>query len=189
MPDLIKQITADIQKQIETYKPELGLSDVGNVSEAGDGIARVRGLVDVKSQELVQFANGVIGIAFNLEKDNVGVIIMGEYSEIAEGMLVRSTGRIASVPVGDAMVGRVVNSLGIPIDGKGPITGELFEMPLERKAPGVIFRQPVTEPLQTGIKAVDAMIPVGRGQLHDLSMLHLQEFQRFYQYNEHGYLQ
>src|SRR5512135_3839902 len=105
MSDLIKQITTDIQKQIDTFKPELGLSDVGNVVEAGDGIARVRGLGDVKSQELVQFANGVIGIAFNLEKDHVGVIILGEYSEITEGMLVRSSGRIASVPVGDGMVG------------------------------------------------------------------------------------
>jgi F-type H+-transporting ATPase subunit alpha len=163
MVDLIKQITADIQKQIETYQPELGLSDVGNVIEAGDGIARVRGLVDVKSQELVQFANGVIGIAFNLEKDNVGVIIMGEYSEIAEGMLVRSTGRIASVPVGDGMVGRVVNALGIPIDGKGPIKTNSFR-PIERIAPGVVERKDVDTPVQTGLKAIDSMIPLGRGQ-------------------------
>jgi F-type H+-transporting ATPase subunit alpha len=163
MSDLIKQITADIQKRIETYQPELGLSDVGNVAEAGDGIARVRGLVDVKSQELVQFANGVIGIAFNLEKDNVGVIIMGEYSEISEGMLVRATGRIASVPVGDGMVGRVVNALGIPIDGKGPIKSNSFRQ-IERIAPGVVERKDVDTPVQTGLKAIDSMIPLGRGQ-------------------------
>jgi len=163
MVDLIKQITADIQKQIETYQPELGLSDVGNVIEAGDGIARVRGLEDVKSQELVQFANGVMGIAFSLESDNVGVIIMGEYAEIAEGMLVRSTGRIASVPVGDGMVGRVVNALGIPIDGKGPIKTNSFR-PIERIAPGVVERKDVDTPVQTGLKAIDSMIPLGRGQ-------------------------
>ena len=163
MTDLIKQITADIQKQIDTYKPELGLSDVGTVREAGDGIARVRGLVDVKSQELVQFANGVIGIAFNLEKDDVGVIIMGDYAEISEGMLVRSTGRIASVPVGDGMVGRVVNALGIPIDGKGPVKSTNFR-PIERIAPGVVQRKDVDTPVQTGLKAIDSMIPLGRGQ-------------------------
>jgi F-type H+-transporting ATPase subunit alpha len=163
MTDLIKQITIDIQKQIESYRPEMGLSDVGNVVEAGDGIARVRGLEDVKSQELVQFANGVIGIAFNLEKDDVGVIIMGEYSEIAEGMLVRATGRIASIPVGDGMVGRVVNALGIPIDGKGPIKTSSFR-PIERIAPGVVERKDVDTPVQTGLKAIDSMIPLGRGQ-------------------------
>ena len=163
MTDLIKQITADIQQQIETFQPELGLSDVGNVIEAGDGIARVRGLADVKSQELVQFTNGVIGIAFNLEKDNVGVIIMGEYSEISEGMLVRATGRIASVPVGDGMVGRVVNALGIPIDGKGLIKSNSFR-PIERIAPGVVQRKDVDTPVQTGLKAIDSMIPLGRGQ-------------------------
>src|SRR4030066_2593102 len=133
MTDLIKQITTDIQNQIDTYQPSLGLSDVGTVLEAGDGIARVDGLVDVKSQELVQFANGVLGIAFNLEKDDVGIIIMGDYAEIAEGMLVRSTGRIASVPVGDALVGRVVNALGEPIDGNGPIKSNQYP-PIERIA-------------------------------------------------------
>jgi F-type H+-transporting ATPase subunit alpha len=163
MTDLIKQITADIQKQIESYQPELGISDVGNVTDAGDGIARVSGLADVKSQELVQFENGVIGIAFNLEKDNVGVIIMGEYSEITEGMLVRSTGRIASVPVGDALVGRVVNALGLPIDGKGLIKTNNFR-PIERIAPGVVERKDVDTPVQTGLKAIDSMIPLGRGQ-------------------------
>ncbi|MFZ2097643.1 MAG: F0F1 ATP synthase subunit alpha [Anaerolineales bacterium] len=163
MTDLIKQITADIQKQIDSYRPELGLSDVGNVVEAGDGIARVKGLVDVKSQELVQFANGVLGIAFNLEIENVGVIIMGEYSEIGEGMLVRSTGRIASVPVGDGMIGRVVNAIGMPIDGKGQIKTSKFR-PIERIAPGVVERKDVDTPVQTGLKAIDSMIPLGLGQ-------------------------
>ena len=163
MTDLIKQITADLQKQIDSYQPELGLSDVGFVLEAGDGIARVSGLSDVKSQELIQFANGVMGIAFNLEKDNVGVIIMGEYSGIAEGMLVKATGRIASVPVGDAMVGRVVNALGIPIDGKAPIKSSSYR-PIERIAPGVVARKDVDTPVQTGLKAIDSMIPLGRGQ-------------------------
>jgi F-type H+-transporting ATPase subunit alpha len=163
MTDLIKQITEDIQKRIETYEPELGLSDVGNVIEAGDGIARISGLRDVKSQELVLFANGVIGIAFNLEKDNVGVIIMGEYSEITEGMVVRSSGRIASIPVGDGMIGRVVNALGVPVDGKGSIKTNNWR-PIERIAPGVVERKDVDTPVQTGLKAIDSMIPLGRGQ-------------------------
>ncbi len=163
MTDLIKQITGDFQKQIEGFKPEFGISDIGTVLEAGDGIARVQGLANVKSQELVQFANGVIGIAFNLEKDSVGVIVMGDYAEIAEGMTVRGLGRIASVPVGDAMIGRVVNALGEPIDGKGPINTTGFR-PIERIAPGVVERQDVDTPIQTGIKSIDAMIPVGRGQ-------------------------
>lgn len=163
MTDLIKQITTDLQKQIEAYEPVMEVSDVGTVFDAGDGIARVRGLRDVRSQELVQFANGVMGIAFNLEKNNVGVIIMGEYSGIDEGMSVRSTGRIASVPVGDALVGRVVNALGEPIDGKGPIKATGYR-PIERIAPGVIDRKDVDTPVQTGIKAIDSMIPIGRGQ-------------------------
>ncbi len=163
MSDLIKQITSDFQKQIESFKPEATISDVGTVLEAGDGIARVEGLANVRSQELVQFANGVMGIAFNLEQTKVGVIIMGEYSEIAEGMSVRSTGRIASVPVGDGLIGRVVNVLGEPIDGKGPIQFTSFR-PIERIAPGVVYRQDVDSPVQTGIKAIDAMIPIGRGQ-------------------------
>ena len=163
MTDLIKQITGDLQKQIDSFEPEIGVSDIGAVVEAGDGIARVQGLANVKSQELVQFANGVIGIAFNLEKDSVGVIVMGDYTEIAEGMTVRALGRIASVPVGDALVGRVVNTLGQPIDGKGPIAATGFR-PIERIAPGVVQRQDVDTPVQTGIKPIDAMIPVGRGQ-------------------------
>jgi F-type H+-transporting ATPase subunit alpha len=163
MTDLIKQITGDLQKQIEGFQPEIGVSDIGTVLEAGDGIARVQGLANVKSQELVQFANGVIGIAFNLEKDSVGVIIMGDYAEITEGMSVRGLARIASVPVGDAMIGRVVNALGEPIDGKGPIMTSGFR-PIERIAPGVVQRQDVDTPVQTGIKPIDAMIPIGRGQ-------------------------
>src|SRR5574339_523613 len=163
MTDLIKQITGDLQKQIEGFEPELNISDIGTVVEAGDGIAQVEGLANVKAQELVQFANGVIGTAFNLEKDTVGVIVMGDYNGITEGMTVRGTGRIASVPVGDAMIGRVVNALGEPIDGKGPIATTGFR-PIERIAPGVVQRQDVDTPVQTGIKSIDAMIPVGRGQ-------------------------
>lgn len=163
MSDLIRQITADLQKQIDAFKPEMEIRDIGTVTEAGDGIARVRGLSDVQSQELVQFPNGVLGIAFNLERDSVGVIIMGEYSEIEEGMTVRSTGRIASVPVGAGMVGRVVNALGQPVDGKGPIKFDHYR-PIERIAPGVVSRKDVDTPVQTGLKAIDAMIPIGRGQ-------------------------
>jgi F-type H+-transporting ATPase subunit alpha len=163
MSDLISQITADLKNQIESFKPEVEVRDVGAVVEAGDGIARVRGLADVRAQELVQFSNGVKGIAFNLEQGNVGVIIMGEYSEIEEGMEVRSTGRIASVPVGDGLVGRVVNALGEPIDGKGPIKFQQYR-PIERIAPGVVARKDVDTPVQTGLKAIDSMIPIGRGQ-------------------------
>jgi F-type H+-transporting ATPase subunit alpha len=163
MSDLIKQITSDFQKQIEAYQPEIGISDIGSVLEAGDGIARVQGLANVRSQELVQFANGVMGTAFNLEKDSVGVIVMGDYTEITEGMTVRATGRIASVPVGDGLVGRVVNALGEPIDGKGPVASSGYR-PIERIAPGVVLRQDVDTPVQTGIKAIDSMIPIGRGQ-------------------------
>jgi len=163
MTDLIKKITNDLQEQIDSYKPSYSLSDVGNVLDAGDGIARVSGLDEVRSQELVQFENGIMGIAFSLEKDNVGVIIMGEYSGIEEGMVVRSTGRIASVPVGDGLVGRVVNALGEPIDGKGPVKHSRYR-PIERIASGVVDRKDVETPVQTGIKAIDSMIPIGRGQ-------------------------
>ncbi|MCB0117973.1 MAG: F0F1 ATP synthase subunit alpha [Anaerolineales bacterium] len=163
MSDLIKQITSDLQKQIDGFKPEFNVSDSGSVVEAGDGIARVQGLSKVRAQELVQFANGVIGVAFNLEKDNVGVIVMGDYEGIIEGMSVRSLGRIASVPVGDAMIGRVVNALGEPVDGKGTIATTGFR-PIERIAPGVVERQDVDTPVQTGIKSIDSMIPIGRGQ-------------------------
>ncbi len=163
MSDLIKQITSDIQDQIEAYQPEFETRDVGTVTEAGDGIARAKGLANVTAQELVQFENGVMGIAFNLEYDNIGIIIMGEFSGIEEGMLVQSTGRIASVPVGDAMIGRVVNALGEPIDGKGPIQSTGFR-PMERIAPGVVQRKDVDSPVQTGIKAIDSLTPIGRGQ-------------------------
>ncbi len=163
MSDLINQITQELKKQIEDYEPSLEVRDVGNVIEDGDGIALVGGLGDVKAQELVQFENGVLGIAFNLEKDKVGVIIMGEYSEIEEGMQVRSTGRIASVPVGLGLVGRVVNALGEPVDGKGPVKFEKYR-PIERIAPGVVERKDVDKPVQTGLKAIDSMIPIGRGQ-------------------------
>lgn len=163
MTDLIKNITADLQKQIDDYKPEVEVSDIGTVLEAGDGIARVDGLSSVRAQELVQFANGVMGIAFNLESDSVGVIIMGEYSAIDEGMMVHSTGRIASVPVGDALVGRVVNTLGQPVDGKGAINTDRYR-PIERIAPGVVERKDVDTPVQTGLIAIDAMTPIGRGQ-------------------------
>src|SRR5512140_261566 len=163
MTDLIKQITGDLQQQIDSFRPEIAVSDIGTVVEAGDGIARVHGLANVRAQELVQFSNGVVGTAFNLEQDSVGVIVMGDYSGIVEGMTVRATGRIASVPVGDALIGRVVNALGQPIDGKGPIATTGFR-PIERIAPGVVQRQDVDTPVQTGIKSIDAMIPIGRGQ-------------------------
>ena len=163
MTELVKQITADLKQQIESFKPEIEIRDVGMVVEAGDGIARVEGLADVRSQELVLFANNVMGIAFNLDHDNVGVIVLGDYAEIEEGMIVRSTGRIASVPVGDGLIGRVVNALGEPIDGKGRIKFEKFR-PIERIAPGVVFRKDVDKPVQTGLKAIDSMIPIGRGQ-------------------------
>jgi len=163
MSDVIKQITSDFQKQIDDFEPEVGISDIGTVLEAGDGIARVEGLANVRSQELVQFSNGVIGTAFNLENDSVGIIVMGEYGGITEGMTVRATGRIASVPVGDGLIGRVVDPLGEPVDGKGPIQYSGFR-PIERIAPGVVQRQDVDSPVQTGIKPIDAMIPIGRGQ-------------------------
>ncbi len=163
MTDSINQITAEFKKFIDDFQPTAGIQSVGNVLEAGDGIARVSGLSDVQAQELVQFENGVMGTAFNLEKDVVGVIIMGEYDEIIEGMEVRSTNRISSVPVGDGLIGRVVNAIGHPIDGKGPLRSSGFR-PVEVIAPGVIQRKDVDQPLQTGIKAIDSMIPIGRGQ-------------------------
>jgi F-type H+-transporting ATPase subunit alpha len=158
------EISAILRKQVEAFESGATLEEVGSVLNVGDGIARVYGLSNVQYGELVEFDNGLEAIVLNLEEDNVGVVLLGPSTGIKEGSTVKRTQRIASLKTGEGMVGRVVNTLGFPIDGKGPITGELFEMPLERKAPGVIFRQPVTEPLQTGIKAVDAMIPVGRGQ-------------------------
>jgi F-type H+-transporting ATPase subunit alpha len=158
------EISAILRQQLSNFKVGADLEEVGTVLQVGDGIARVYGLNNVRSGELVEFENGVKAIALNLEEDNVGVVLMGESGDIKEGAKVRRTGKIASIKVGDGLAGRVINMLGEPIDGKGPVTGELYEMPLERKAPGVIFREPVKEPLQTGIKAIDAMIPIGRGQ-------------------------
>ncbi len=158
------EISAILRQQLGNSNVAAELEEVGTVLQVGDGIARVYGLSNVSSGELVEFENGVRAIALNLEEDNVGVVLMGESGDISEGSKVRRTGKIASINVGEGMLGRVVNTLGEPIDGKGPISGERYEMPLERKAPGVIFREPVKEPLQTGIKAIDAMIPIGRGQ-------------------------
>ncbi len=160
-PDEISEI---LRQQLSDYKSASELEEVGTVLQVGDGIARVYGLTKVGYGELVEFENGVQAIAMNLEEDNVGVVLMGESGNIKEGDTVRRTNVIASINVGDGMFGRVVNPLGQPIDGKGPIEGETYEMPLERKAPGVIYRQPVDEPLQTGIKPIDSMIPIGRGQ-------------------------
>ena len=158
------EISAILRQQLSNFNVGADLEEVGTVLQVGDGIARVYGLNNVRAGELVEFENGVRAVALNLEEDNVGVVLMGESGEIKEGATVRRTGRIASIKAGEGLVGRVINTLGEPIDGKGPITGELYEMPLERKAPGVIYREPVKEPLQTGIKAIDAMIPIGRGQ-------------------------
>ncbi|TSJ46765.1 F0F1 ATP synthase subunit alpha [Fluviicola chungangensis] len=158
------EVSAILREQLSGFRSEAELQEVGTVLQIGDGIARVYGLKGVQYGELVEFDGGLQGIALNLEEDNVGVVLLGRSSAVKEGDTVKRLNRIASVNVGDGMVGRVVDTIGNPIDGKGPITGQLYEMPIERKAPGVIFRQPVTEPLQTGIKAVDAMIPIGRGQ-------------------------
>jgi len=158
------EISAILKEQLSGYRSASELEEVGTVVQVGDGIARLYGLTRVQSGELVEFDQGVRGVVLNLEEDNVGVVLLGSAEGIKEGDTARRTGLIASIQVGEGMLGRVVNTLGQPIDGRGPIEGELFEMPIERKAPGVIFRQPVHEPLQTGIKAIDAMIPVGRGQ-------------------------
>jgi F-type H+-transporting ATPase subunit alpha len=158
------EISAILREQLNNFNAGVDLEEVGTVLQVGDGIARVYGLGNVRYGELVEFENGVRAIALNLEEDNVGVVLMGGTGDIQEGSKVRRTGQIASIKVGEGMVGRVVNTLGETIDGKGPISGERYEMPLERKAPGVIYREPVKEPLQTGIKAIDAMIPIGRGQ-------------------------
>ena len=158
------EVSAILKEQLLGFDGKASLNEVGTVLQVGDGIARVYGLANVGYGELVQFEDGLEGIVLNLEEDNVGVVLLGHSSQIKEGSTVKRTERIASLRVGEGIVGRVVDTLGDPIDGKGPIKGETFEMPLERKAPGVIYREPVTEPLQTGIKSIDAMIPVGRGQ-------------------------
>jgi F-type H+-transporting ATPase subunit alpha len=158
------EVSAILRQQLSGFKSASELEEVGTVLQVGDGIARVYGLTKVQSGELVEFDNALQGIVLNLEEDNVGVVLLGASDGVKEGDTVKRTSKIASIKVGEGMLGRVVNTLGEPIDGKGPITGTTYEMPLERKAPGVIYRQPVTEPLQTGIKAIDAMIPIGRGQ-------------------------
>ena len=158
------EVSAIIKKQIEGFDSSASLDEVGTVLAVGDGIARVYGLSNAQYGELVEFDGGLEGIVLNLEEDNVGVVLLGHSKEVGEGTTVKRTQRIASLKVGEGVVGRVLDTLGIPIDGKGAIEGHLYEMPLERKAPGVIYRQPVNEPLQTGIKSIDAMIPVGRGQ-------------------------
>ncbi|ANE46665.1 ATP F0F1 synthase subunit alpha [Paenibacillus swuensis] len=158
-----EEISSLIKQQIDQYKSEMQVYDVGTVIQVGDGIARVHGLANAMSGELLEFSNGVVGMALNLEEDNVGVVILGPYTEIREGDQVKRTGRIMEVPVGEALLGRVVNALGLPVDGKGPIATTAFR-PVESPAPGVIERKSVHEPMQTGIKAIDAMVPIGRGQ-------------------------
>ena len=158
------EVSAILREQLSNIKTEAELEEVGTVLQVGDGVARIYGLTKAQSGELLEFSNGLQGLVLNLEEDNVGAVILGDSAGIKEGDTVKRTRKIASIRVGEGMLGRVVDTLGQPIDGKGPISGELFEMPLERKAPGVIYRQPVNEPLQTGIKAIDSMIPIGRGQ-------------------------
>jgi F-type H+-transporting ATPase subunit alpha len=158
------EVSAILRQQLAGVKSATELEEVGTVLQVGDGIARIYGLSNVQSGELIEFENGLKGIVLNLEEDNVGAVLLGSSNNIKEGDSVKRTRKIASIQVGEGMLGRVVDTLGNPIDGKGPIPGKLYEMPLERKAPGVIYRQPVNEPLQTGIKAIDAMIPIGRGQ-------------------------
>jgi F-type H+-transporting ATPase subunit alpha len=158
------EISNILREQLAGFKSEAELQEVGTILQVGDGIARIYGLSNVQSGELIEFENGVRGIVLNLEEDNVGAVLLGPSGDLKEGSVAKRTGRIASIKAGEGLLGRVLNTLGEPIDGKGPISGELFEMPLERKAPGVIYRQPVKEPLQTGIRAIDAMIPIGRGQ-------------------------
>ena len=158
------EVSAILRQQLSGFKSEQELEEVGTVLQVGDGIARIYGLSKVQSGELIEFASGLKGIVLNLEEDNVGAVTLGSSNDIKEGDIVKRTGKIASIQVGEGMLGRVVDTMGHAIDGKGPITGTLYEMPLERKAPGVIYRQPVNEPLQTGLKAIDAMIPIGRGQ-------------------------
>ena len=158
------EISAILKQQLTGFDNSVSLDEVGSVLQVGDGIARVYGLSNVQYGELVSFDSGLEGMVLNLEEDNVGVVLLGPSKGIKEGDTVKRTQRIASINVGEGVVGRVVNTLGQPIDGKGAIQGDTIEMPLERKAPGVIYRQPVNEPLQTGIKSIDAMIPVGRGQ-------------------------
>lgn len=158
------EISQVLKQQLENINSKVSFEETGVVLEVGDGVAHVYGLDNVRANELVEFENGVKGVALNLEESNVGVILLNNVDRVTEGMSVKRTRQIASIPVGEGLLGRVINVLGEPIDGRGPITGELMRLPLERKAPGVIYRQPVNQPLQTGIKAVDSMVPIGRGQ-------------------------
>ena len=158
------EISQVLKQQLENVNSKIAFEEVGTVLEVGDGVAHVYGLDNVGANELVEFENGVKGVALNLEESNVGVILLNEVNKVTENMTVRRTGEIASIPVGEGLLGRVVNILGEPIDGRGPIGGDLIRLPLDRKAPGVIYRQPVTQPLQTGLKAIDSMVPIGRGQ-------------------------
>ncbi|MBD5243599.1 MAG: F0F1 ATP synthase subunit alpha [Barnesiella sp.] len=158
------EISEVLKQQLENVNSKVSFAETGTVLEVGDGVAHVYGLDNVRANELIEFENGVKGVALNLEESNVGVILLNDVDKVTENMSVRRTGEIASIPVGEGLLGRVINVLGEPIDGKGPISGELIRLPLERKAPGVIFRQPVKQPLQTGLKAVDSMVPIGRGQ-------------------------
>ena len=158
------EVSEIIKQQLEDFQSKAEYEEVGTVLQVGDGIARLYGLSNVRSNELIEFESGVRGIVLNLEEDHVGAVLLGDSETINEGDVARRTGRIACLDVGEGLIGRVVNTLGEPVDGKGPVTGELYELPFERKAPGVIYRQPVSEPLQTGIKAIDSIIPIGRGQ-------------------------
>ena len=158
------EISDILKKQLDEVDSKINFEEVGTVLEVGDGVAHVYGLDNVRSNELIEFENGVHGVAMNLEESNVGVILLDNVDKVTENMTARRTGEIASLPVGEGLLGRVINTLGEPIDGAGPIQGDLIRLPLERKAPGVIFRQPVNQPLQTGIKAIDSMVPIGRGQ-------------------------
>ena len=158
------EVSEVLLRQLQGIDNSLKFDEVGTVLQVSDGVARIYGLRNAEANELLQFENGIMGTVMNLEEDNVGAVLLGPTDKIKEGMIVKRTKRIASINVGESMLGRVIDPLGVPLDGRGEIGGELFEMPLERKAPGVIFRQPVTEPLQTGLKAIDAMIPIGRGQ-------------------------
>ncbi len=158
------EVSALLREQLSNSRTEVELEEIGTVLEVGDGVARIYGLSKVQAGELIEFENGIRALVLNLEEDNVGAVIFGDSKYLKEGDTVKRTGTIASIQAGDGMCGRVVDALGLPIDGKGPIKGKTYNMPLERKAPGVIYRQPVNEPLQTGIKAIDSMIPIGRGQ-------------------------
>ena len=157
------EVSAILRKQLSGFEKEIDIYEVGTVVQIGDGVARVYGLTKCMASELIEFPHGVFGMALNLEEDNVGCILFGDYTLVKEGDEAKRTGRVASMPVGEEMIGRVINPLGQPVDGKGPITTSKY-LPIERKALGVIARQPVKEPLQTGIKAIDSMIPIGRGQ-------------------------